>query len=246
MSKIPKQKLRFQLESLECLAHPTLEKAAPYLWNIFFRIDGQCMKITERLRLDGRVMAHFSEGSHDNLGTEAIVLNQAIAIPQEVGEWSTLIEPLHLPFFEQKIPAIFGLLSVCMEKGGVSPKGAEAGHQVLNQEAVYAVNKILSEFEPKHIDLEDPMNSAQAYFKKKADPFIKSIPLKVVAAVQKEQNIFQNFLSLVNKDEFVGVHVWTFTQRELFKNNGLLALKQDWEAKNGSKWQIRGQIKSVD
>lgn len=247
MSKqtIPTQQIRFQLQQLECLAHPEIEKVVPYLWNIFFRIDGQCMKITEGLRFNGRVMAHFSEGSHDNLQVEAVELEQAIKIPKAVGEWTTHIEPLFLPLFEQSIPAVFGVLSVCMEKGNVSPKGAEAGHQVLNKEVSLAVNQLLSDFEPKHIDLEDPVESVKNYFQEKAAPYTKSIPKKVILAVQKEQSIFQNIWTLVNKDEFIGIHAWYFTQRELLQKNGLLDLAHTWEAKSGAQWRIGGEIKVV-
>ena len=47
--------------------------AEPYLWTIFFKIDGETIKHTPNtLTLTGDAVFHFGPGSHGNLGTESV------------------------------------------------------------------------------------------------------------------------------------------------------------------------------
>ena len=67
--------------------------AEPYLWTIFFKIDGQNI-VQNGIRLQGEATFAFGPGSHENLNTHAVVDGESVKIPAALGEFSTTLRPI--------------------------------------------------------------------------------------------------------------------------------------------------------
>ena len=63
-----------KLSSIHCRDEADgIGDAEPYLWTIFFKIDGETVKHTPNtLTLTGDAVFHFGPGSHGNLGTKSV------------------------------------------------------------------------------------------------------------------------------------------------------------------------------
>lgn len=103
--------------------------AEPYLWVIFFKIDG--LSVWQNgIMLGGEADFRFSYGSHNNLPNHHVDAGDIVQIPSNVGEWSTILQPIEIDDFQGniiEIPGIVGVVTVLMEEDNVTSSGAEAG-----------------------------------------------------------------------------------------------------------------------
>lgn len=237
--------IKIELNQLTC--HQKVEKwgkAEPYLWVIFFKMDGNSVDITSEFKLKGRGTFYFAPGSHGNLGLEgALIHEKAVSIPKSIGQWVTYLEPFHIPYFEQKAPAIVGAIAVLMEQNNVSYKGAEAGHQALNKKVQEAVNAAMRSFDPRVVDINDVMGAIKKYFEQKVEDFTATIQDDIIAAIRAEQKLIRNLWTLLNPDNLIGYHVWNFNQQELQDSeNATIHFSNRWQSEAHGDWEIAGKI----
>ncbi|MCI4666778.1 MAG: hypothetical protein MRZ79_01360 [Bacteroidia bacterium] len=219
-------------------------KTEPYLWTIFFKIDGEQVSLSKEFELKGEAFFKFSEGSHGNLGIESVNSGETIHIPLDVGLFETTLRPIEVPFFNYEIPGIIGVVAVLMEKENVSKAGAEAGHKALNDYVQKAVNQAIRDFDVKIIDVENIQESIRKYFQAKVESFVDGIELAVEEAVKQAQNIFQNIWALIDKDDLIGYQIWDINQQELLQNNKSLPLQKRWVSDELGDWELIGDIQA--
>lgn len=237
--------LRIKLQQLRCHDKPDgWTTGEPYLWNLFFKIDGSCIVLSERFRLEGRPVYHASVGSQGNLSAGQLESGGMVGIPDDVGEWRTQLVPLTVPYFEAKLPGVLGLVSVLLEQNFVSKTGAEAGHEAFNRYVMEALDSVIKGFDPKMIDLYDAENSVKAYFDEQVKKYTENISDLVSQAVSSSQNILQNFLSLVKKDVVIGYKIWDFSTAAIEEAGGELPFSHRWDTKKYGDWELKGRIYS--
>jgi hypothetical protein len=217
-------------------------RTEPYLWTIFFAIDGQHIRLTEQFRLEGEAQFHFTPGSHGNLGVHAVTSGQVIRIPQAIGSWETELHPIKVPFFNYNIPGMVGVVTVLMEEENVSAQGAEAGHDALNRYVRQAVNQSIKDFDVRDIDVENIQASIKAYFAGKVSSFVDGIEVAVSGAVRSAQNLIQNLWSLLDRDELIGYEIWDYNSVELGKAPGPIKFSRRWEVGANGDWELFGQV----
>lgn len=221
-------------------------RATPYLWTIFFKLDGTTIELTHDFKLNGKGVFQFTPGSHGNLGNAAAMQKNPIAIPSAIGEWQTELKAFHIPYFEQKAPSIIGAICVLMEQNNVSGKGAEAGHQALNKKVQEAVNKTLKEFDPKVVDIHDAMGSIRRFFESKVTHTTETIQDDIIDAIKGSQTLLRNLWTFVNADNLVGFHVWNVNQQEIdAAENGVIPLSHHWKTAINGDWEIKGSIERI-
>ena len=240
--------VKIKLKTLTC--HNKTEKwgkAVPYLWTIFFRIDGDCVLIANDFKLVGKGVFQHGKGSHGNLNISSIEKGQTISIPSDVGEWATYMTPFLIPYFDQKVPSMIGAISILMEQNNVSGKGAEAGHKALNQQVELAVNQSLSEFDPRDVDINDVMGSIKNYFEAKVSGFTDSIEGNIKNAIKKKQSLLRNLWTLVNADNVLGHYVWNFNQKDILESEmQSIDFGNRWHTGEHGDWEIKGNISIID
>jgi hypothetical protein len=218
--------------------------AEPYLWTIFFKIDGETIKhAPNQLVLTGDAVFHFGPGSHGNLGTKSVDAGQTVQIPAAIGEWHTQLQPIVLTKGSMTIPVpgIVGVVAVLMEEDNVSDSGAEKGHQSLNNyvrkeinDFIHGINLLDFINVPKP---EDKLNELIEAMKKK----IQDGALGVVSkAIKDAQGFWSNLWSGLNKDDKIGSVAWTYSQQDIVQRRFSIGLNQRW--RNEGDWELFGAI----
>jgi hypothetical protein len=114
---------------------------SPYLWTIFFKIDGTSVMMSDTYFLFGTATVDPPRGAHGDLGIWSMSVGETVAIPFELGFWSTNLVPFFIatsaqPFFNSPgVPqpqAGFGCIAILLRDGGhIPPHAVEAGRKAL-------------------------------------------------------------------------------------------------------------------
>jgi len=115
--------------------------AEPYLWRVFYKIDGDSVRLGANGQLQGRATVLGSTGSHGNLYNTNVDAGDTVNIPVGLGTWFTDLKPIPvdptmLSLVRQKtgwddLPGRVGVICTLMEEDNVtdnelwSAKGAE-------------------------------------------------------------------------------------------------------------------------
>ncbi len=208
--------------------------AEPYLWTVFFKIDGTTVRLNDSLNLEGTASVETTPGSHGNLGDTDVDEGDTLNIPSAIGFWQTTLFPIPVPDFVKNlgtddIAAVAGVICILMEEDNVSDSGANAGHTALNNAVQSALDSVIGSLGVNHPEI------TQADI----DAMSDAIQSKVTNAVKDSQNIFENIWSWLNSDDTIGTKVFFFNQDDLIAN-GTTTLHQRWD--NEGDWEINGKI----
>jgi len=210
--------------------------AEPYLWTVFFKVDGNTVQLTESLTLSGPPTTHNTPGSHGNLGDTDVDAGDNVTIPAVIGEWETYLKPIPAPEslsgLLKDVGGVVGVVAILMEEDNVSDDGAEAGHAALNS----AVRNVLQQI----IDTRNLSN--QDVSEEEIKGFTGAIEGKIKDAIVSQQNFFENFWSWINSDDTIGVKVFIFKHDDLDP-----AVTQNFSHRwnNEGDWEIFGHITST-
>ncbi len=234
---------RIKLLQLRCHDRPDgWTNSEPYLWNIFFKIDGTCIKLNNEFKLEGRPVYHFSKGSQGNLNARNIASGESAQIPEDVGEWKTMLVPIIVPYFEAKVSGVMGVVSVLIEQNLVSSSGAEAGHEAFNKYVMEALDTVIQQFDPRKVNLDDVDGSIKTYFDSQVRKYTENISTMVSQAIAGKQNIVQNFLSLLKKDAVIGHRIWDFSSQMIQESNGELSFHHRFDTQRYGDWELKGKV----
>jgi hypothetical protein len=229
--------VRLELDQIHC--HDEGDgwgSAEPYLWTVFFKVDGDSVTITDSLTLSGDAILYTTPGSHGNLNDSDVDAGDDVTIPEQIGHWQTYLKPMPVPepwdALADDIGGTVGVLAVLMEEDNVSDAGAEAGHQALNTAVRDAINQIVAtrSFTNQEITDED------------IDAVTAEVQAAVEDAIKDQQSFFENLWSWLNKDDTIGDHVWMFKHDDLAEG-GTINFSERW--KNEGDWEISGHITST-
>lgn len=207
--------------------------AEPYLWTVFFLVDGSTISVNSGLTLSGDATMHFTPGSHGNLPNDDVDAGETVTIPAALGEWQTLMKPIPVPppfdAVQPDVGGVVGVVCVLMEEDNVSDAGAAAGHTALNNAVRTAVNQIVA---TRTLTNQEVTAGELAQFE-------TTIQNAVSNAVQNEQNFFENLWSWINPDDTIGFQVFLFKHDDL-ASKGTIAFSRRW--KNEGDWEIFGNV----
>ncbi|MFT5618996.1 MAG: hypothetical protein ACI85I_002233 [Arenicella sp.] len=234
-----------RLNTLVCHERGTVKnwrKTTPYMWNIFFKLSNPSLTVNNEFKLEGGANFHFSQGSHGNLDSGHLEAGDSTDIPQDIGVWTNPLNSIDIPYFDYETPGIIGVVSALMEQRNVSRKGAEAGHLALNKYVERSINKCLTDFDVKKVDVKDIENSLKQYIKEEIDKLTEGIEQRITPAIIKAQNIVQNVWSLVDKDELIGFKIWYFNSEDLAESDMRIPLKDIIHSSSHGSWGIEGEM----
>lgn len=218
--------------------------AEPYLWTIFFKVDGETVQLGDRLTLEGVATVIRNSGAHNNLLTRDVDAGDSIPIPNNIGEWKTVLKPISLsagaksiiqplqPNFVD-IPGIIGMICILMEEDGLPDNSAIVGYDALVSSFTSELNREIAYL--------------GATITKFEDQTIKAITNAVSNAVK---NAIRNEIGagdaiwafIVGADQQVG-------QKILFKNSDelipvkVIPIIERWTGEAGD-WEINGEVNS--
>ncbi|MBT4484680.1 MAG: hypothetical protein HOC71_13500, partial [Candidatus Latescibacteria bacterium] len=168
-------------------------KTEPYLWRVFFKIDGDTVSFSNVLKLSGTATIHTIPGSHGNLNISNAKKGTHITIPTVIGEWQTSLKPIPVPpsMGPLTFSGYIGVVCILMEEDNVSDDGAEAGHAALNNDVQAALDDIISTrtFTNKSIS------------RNELKRFKNDIHRNIDTAIIEKQSFFKNIWSVINYDD---------------------------------------------
>lgn len=234
-----------KLSSIHCFDEAdSIGDAEPYLWTIFFKIDGETIKHTPgQFVLTGDAVFKFGPGSHGNLGTKSVDAGNNVQIPAAIGEFHTQLQPIILTNGTKTIPVpgIVGAIAVLMEEDNVSDSGAEKGHQALNNFVQTEINNFIHGINLVQFagveHPQDKLNELIDAMKKQIQDGASGVVSK---AIKDAQGFWSNLWSGLNADDKIGSAVWTFSQQDIVQHHYSIGLDQRW--KNEGDWELFGVI----
>jgi len=210
--------------------------AEPYLWTVFFKIDGSTIIVADDLTLSGNATIQTTPGSHGNLNNTDVDEGDNVVIPAAIGHFDTILEPIPLsPPWDQladPLGGVIGVVAVLMEEDNVTNDGAEAGHRALNDAVRNALNQIVSTRSLTNQDVTD----------EEINGFTSSIESAVSGAIQDQQNWFENLWSWINPDDSIGTDVFLFSYSDL-ESGGTTNFNRRW--RNEGDWELFGHVTST-
>jgi len=202
--------------------------AEPYLWPVFFKIDGDTVLLTEALVLSGTATVVGTYGSHGNLGNTDVDEGEDLPIPEALGSWQTLLKPIpSLSPLREDVAGVAGVIAVLMEEDNVSDSGAVAGYNALVNAIRSGLNKVIGTlgFAKQEVTDEDI-----AAIKSAAESAVKD-------AIKSNQGFFSNLWSWLNADDQIGSEVFRWDHDTLAVGD-VINFSKRWGS-NGD-WKIYG------
>ncbi len=185
-----------------------LPSLVPYIWTVFFKIDGSTVRVNAGETLSGNATVVFTPGSHGDLGDNSLQVGQGVDILSPQGWWSDVLQPIPVdPSVQSQVgedvPAFFGAVAVALSWEHVTDQAAEAGHQALNAYVQSAINQVVANIGPAH-PLPTPAD---------IDSFTAGAADAIASAVEDAQSDIDNIWSwFAGADEEIGSYTWLFNQ----------------------------------
>lgn len=226
--------IRFDVDRLHCRDEGDgWGSAEPYLWTVFFKVDGSTVSVSPALNLTGNAVIRTTPGSHGNLGDTDVDEGDVLTVPAAIGEWDTDLRPIPVPppfdAVQPDVGGVIGVVCVLMEEDNVSDSGAEAGHQALNNGVRDAVNQIVA---TRTVTNQDVTDAELAGFE-------SQITSAVSSAIQNQQNFFENIWSWLNADDSIGFKVFLFKHDDL-ASAGTIDFSQRFRSEGD--WELSGTV----
>ncbi len=199
--------------------------AEPYLWTVFFKIDGDTVVLGDDAFLHGTCTLVGTPGSHGNLGDTDVDAGDDVLIPRAIGELLGTLRPIPLADgIQHQLPTVpdaggvVGVVFVLMEEDQVSDEGAEAGHARLNSLVEEAINGFIL---PVGVvgTQEDAKTKLGVAKQDVTEEDIQALedraPDVIQAAIVDAQGTWDNLWSLLDGDDQLGVAVLTYHYDDL-------------------------------
>ncbi len=211
--------------------------AEPYMWTVFFKIDGTTCRLNDSLMLEGIATIFSTPDSHGRLADADVDAGDTVPIPSAIGLKEMTLTPIPVPDTVKKtgigdIPALAGCVLILMEEDNISVDEATAIHQALYVGIQHVLNNVISTLEFKDISQEEIKN------------LTVMIQNKLGGAIQNQQNFLEDLRSLINGDNIIGTTVFKFSGDQLLKQNST-SLNERWTNNNGD-WELLGSVNTVE
>ncbi len=218
--------------------------AEPYIWTVFFKVDGDNFAVEAGSGLIGSPTIVSSNGSHGNLGNTDVDAGDDVPVPDAVGLWSTKLKPipvndagLRALLGEDDLPAFAGVVVSLMEEDGWPDSLANTGYAAFVDAVQLAVVKVAASFQhalaaPTPQQIKDAIEEVKA-----------SAATSVKAAVKNAMSGWELiwYGTFGNNDDGIGTEAFTTTTDELVATPAI-PINRRWsgdESGDGD-WEISG------
>jgi hypothetical protein len=233
-------RVTFDLANIECLDEGDGPgDAEPYLWTVFFKVDGSTASINPQTKkLEGASTVVSMPGDHGDLGDAGAEVDagETVPIPSAVGHFATTLTPIPVKGFPSlAAPGVVGCLAVLLEEDSTPDDAIVQGHQALNQALKQAIDSSLPS-----------INLAQGISQTTLDGIADQVSSAAESAVADHVSFWDGvwgFLSFGNnQDDLIGQARFIFSQNQLEKSLGKspIPLSQHWD--NEGSWTLNGQV----
>jgi hypothetical protein len=211
--------------------------AEPYLWTVFFKLDGTTCSLDKNFMLSGKATVVGTPGSHGNLGATAseVAAGQTVPIPKSLGHFKTTLVPIPTAVPGLLVGGVVGSIAILMEEDSTPDSAANAGHAALNA----AIQTALDSFIPTlGIKKPEPTDDDLKALEQQVSDAVTS----AVASNVSFWDAVWGFLSFGNnQDDEVGTARFFFSHQQLEDSAATtISLSQAWQ--NEGSWQMAGTV----
>jgi hypothetical protein len=226
--------VQIRLDKIHCFDEGDgIGTAEPYLWAVFFKIDGDSTFINEQYVLQGTVKEVFTNlGDHGNLSTQDVDAGDDVPIPAQFGYGTRLTPiPLRVPILETThFPGIMGCIVILLEEDETSDSAVASGHAALQMAVTEQLNRLIPTLRIGHTE--------------PTDEEIKQIEDKVTAAIEdaiaRDTRVLGWIYAGGNMDDNIGSEVFKYSQNALLDAGpGGIAFSTRW--RHEGDWEITGR-----
>ena len=205
--------------------------AEPYLWAVFFKIDGTTAFIDETFKLQGTGHTFSSLGNHKNLDDESVHPGDNVTIPQQFGFGADFIPiPFRTPIGDLKEkPWIIGCIVVLLEEDNTPASAVEQGRAQLRIAVQDAIDELIPQLNVNH----------QAPTEEEIEQIKGTIADRVRSAVADHVGALSWLGGLGNMDDEIGNELFIFSQDD-FASSGPepITFSRRWHSEGD--WEIFG------
>jgi hypothetical protein len=230
--------VNLRLDNLHCFDEGDGPGSAePYLWTVFFKIDGDATVVNPSLKLQGTAAVVGTPGNHGNLPNHDVDRGESVPMPAALGEFRTQLKPIPLqqPVGDtREVGGVMGVITVLMEEDNTPNAAIAKGHVALNKAVQDSLNALIPTLEFGH---SEPTPAEIEAMKKK-------IGDKVAKAVSDDVSVWEWLGGSGNMDDKIGSEVFPFShnQLEAFGVSGIGIKKR---FRNQGDWELNGVVKAL-
>jgi len=136
--------VRFDLKNIHCTDEgdgPGL--AEPYLWTVFFKIDGDTARVDSSFKLQGTATVVGTPGDHGDLKVAEVDAGNDVAVPSAIGHFETTLKPIPTPIPGLTVGGILGCVVILMEEDSTPADAVAQGHAALNKAMQDGLNGLI-------------------------------------------------------------------------------------------------------
>lgn len=245
----PTLNLKITLDNIHCYDEGDgWGNAEPYLWPVFFKIDGDSYAVEAGAGLIGFPTINSRNGHHANLGDTDVDAGDNVPVPESLGTWETTLKPIPIndalirELIGDDLPGIAGVCVVLMEEDGWPGSLADTGYSTLVNAIQLAVAQVAAGFQ----------HATHAPTKEEIDAAIQTVKATAAAMVHDAIKGTMSGWQLLwygtfgNNDDTVGSEVWTVNHDDLAAHP-VVEFTRRWsgdESGDGD-WEITGSFTGV-
>ncbi|MER5326914.1 hypothetical protein [Streptosporangium roseum] len=207
--------------------------AEPYLWTVFFKIDGTNASVTEELHLTGRSTVVATVGNQGDLPNHDVDDGEIVLVPMTLGFFQTQLRaiPLQRPLGNvREVAGVIGMVAVLMEEDNTPASAIAAGHRALNRAVQAALDGLIPTLSFLH----------QEPTPEEMEAMTEQVGTAVLAAVRDEVSIWEWLTGLGNMDEKIGTMVVQYSQNALLRA-GTAGIRFSKRFKSEGEWELAGR-----
>jgi hypothetical protein len=126
-------KVTVRLDKLQIKQQNEGSPDEPYLWVVFFKVDGTTVKLSDLPHATATL--HAAAGSHENLGDVDdldLEAGDSVAIPPSIGRWDTTLQPIAgLSAATNDSAVQIGVVVLAVEEDATGDSAADKGRAAL-------------------------------------------------------------------------------------------------------------------
>ncbi|WP_433622015.1 hypothetical protein [Nocardia sp. CA-120079] len=238
--------VKIALKNLHCHDEGDgLGNAAPYLWPVFFKVDGEGYAVRSATAgLAGAPVIEARPGGHGNLGRseegKTVNVGHNVGVPAALGTWDSTLKPIPIvdetlrARFGNDLPGFAGVVVVLMEEDGWPGDVPRKAYAALVAAVSKGVTEVAAEFQhamtaPTKAEIETKLAAIK-------DAAADKVTKAVKAAMSDPEKVW--FATFGDNDDLIGSHGWVFGYDEL--SAPVIDFSQRW--RNEGDWTLTGSV----
>ncbi|HEX8111194.1 MAG TPA: hypothetical protein VF516_25865 [Kofleriaceae bacterium] len=227
--------VRLSLANLHCYDEADgAGSAEPYLWTVFFKIDGDTTVVNSQLALQGTATVIGRPGNHHDLPNQNVNAGDNVPIPAVLGEFDLRLKPIPLQSPVGSVTAVggvVGIIAVLNEQDDTSDSAIAAGHNALDKAVRDSLNALIPTLTFTHQEPTDAEIKAMT----------KKISDTVLAAIKNNVATWDFLKVAGDMDDPLGNAMFYFSHSDL-EARGIsgIGFQQRFTNSDGD-WELQGR-----